>query len=196
MNNLCFIDIETTGTIFDFHEIIDIAAITTTPDARTILNTVSKRLKPYHPERITETARRINEFRPADWFNAEESNRKFWKELTQFWSRCVPVCHNPSFERAFITLAAFRQGVQDLSLDYHWIGTESLAWPFYIEGYICKLSLSAISKYLGLEPEPIPHTAMNGARMCREVYIALLAMYQALPNKIIERTRDHVRDIS
>ncbi|SPF43415.1 hypothetical protein SBA4_3030033 [Candidatus Sulfopaludibacter sp. SbA4] len=94
-----------------------------------------------------------------------------------FVSGCVPVCHNPSFDRAFITLAAATQGVLDLELDYHWIGTESLAWPLYRAGAIPKLSLGEICRFLGIPPEPAVHGASNGAATCRDVYLRLIDYY-------------------
>jgi DNA polymerase III epsilon subunit-like protein len=86
----------------------------------------------------------------------------------------VPVCHNPSFDRAFITLAAAEHGILELGLDYHWIGTESLAWPFYKQGVLSSLSLESLCAFFEVGVEPRPHTALDGALACWRVYQALM----------------------
>ena len=58
------------------------------------------------------------------------------------------------------------------------LGAESLAWPLYTKGRVSKLSLSSLLKYYGFKPEPKPHTAMNGASACRNVYLELLKEHQ------------------
>ena len=73
-----------------------------------------------------------------------------------------------------MSLAASSAGEDDLGLDYHWIGTESLAWPLYRDGLLPKLSLEAICDHFGLSREPELHTGLNGALTCRRAYIALL----------------------
>jgi DNA polymerase III epsilon subunit-like protein len=173
MKDLCFIDIETTGAIFDYHEIIEIGAIRTSLDCG-IIGRFEKKLCPEYPERITSIARKINNYNAEDWKDADPISIETWKILIEFWGGCIPVCHNPSFERAFITLAALNHQIEDIGLDYHWIGTESLAWHLYVNENIRKLSLSAIAEYFGIEPEPYPHTAINGAYQCREVYRSLI----------------------
>jgi DNA polymerase III epsilon subunit-like protein len=174
MRDLCFIDIETTGSLFGHHEIIEIAAIRTSPDAGHILGEWHRRIMPRHPERISPTAQKVTGFRVDNWGSAVDSDFELWSDFSSFVKGCTPVCHNPSFERAFITLAAVSSGVSDLGVDYHWIGTESLAWPLFVRGRLAKLSLSSICEHFKIEPEPLPHTARNGARACRRVYMQLV----------------------
>jgi len=174
MTDLCFVDIETTGTNFNYHEIIDIGAIKTSLDGEKIIGILEKKIQPKFPERITTIAKKINNYNAEDWKNAKPHSIEMWNSLIEFWENCIPVCHNPSFERAFITLAALSHQIKDIGLDYHWIGTESLAWQLYVDGKIPKLSLSSIADYYGIKPEPYPHTAINGAKQCREVYRKLI----------------------
>ncbi|MET0464565.1 MAG: 3'-5' exonuclease [Chitinophagaceae bacterium] len=176
-SELCIFDIETTGSIFGYHEIIEIAVIRTNSTGNQILDKYESRIVPSYPERITPVAQNLTGYKVEDWGSACSSNFHLWSSLISLWRGCTPVCHNPSFERAFITLAAFEAGIQDLELDYHWVGTESLAWPLYQQGHLPKLSLACLSEYLGADPEPLPHTAMNGAKACLQVYLRLMEIY-------------------
>jgi DNA polymerase III alpha subunit (gram-positive type) len=172
--DLCFLDVETTGSVFGYHEIIDIAAVRTASDASRILGKWQRRIRPQHPERFSSYARDLNGYTPELWAGTEELTLSLWKEFVAFVKDCVPVCHNPSFDRAFITLAAAELDILELGLDYHWIGTESLAWPLYKQGVLSSLSLESLSAFFGVGVEPRPHTALNGALVCWRVYQALM----------------------
>lgn len=173
--DLCFIDCETTGATLGFHEIVDIGAARTSPDASKILGTWQSRIKPRFPERATEYALSLSGYSAEQWADAEEPNVTMWNRFRVFADGCVPICHNPSFDRAFVSMTASSAGVLDLGLDYHWIGTESLAWPLYRDGLLPKLSLEAICEYFRLPREPLPHSGLAGALTCRQAYIAILA---------------------
>lgn len=178
-SDLCFIDIETTGARFGYHEIIAIGAIRTSNEGVEVKGEWETKLQPHFHKQITKIARQINGFSKQNWLTAPKPSRAIWTSFVKFVSGCTPVCHNPPFERAFITIAAAKEGIFDLKLDYHWIGTESLGWPLFIDGKLTKLSLNAISEYFGLPEEPTPHTALNGAVACRKAYLALLQHHLA-----------------
>jgi DNA polymerase III epsilon subunit-like protein len=133
-----------------------------------------KRIRPRHPERFSPHARDLNGYTPTLWANAEESTPTFWKEFVAFVKDCVPVCHNPSFDRAFITLAAAEHNILEIGLDYHWIGTESLAWPLYKRGVLPGVSLESLCAFFEVGVEPRPHTALDGALACWRVYRVLM----------------------
>lgn len=173
--DLCFIDTETTGPQFGHHELLEIAAVRTTHDGLIEHGVWYRRLRPLHVDRLTDYARALTGFDPLAARTALTQTRELWADFACFAKDCVPVCHNPSFDRAFIALAAASCGVTDLGLDYHWIGTETMAWPLYKRGLFPKLSLASICDYLNIEQEPAVHNALDGARTCRQVYLALVA---------------------
>jgi DNA polymerase III subunit epsilon len=178
--DLCFIDVETTGARIGYHEIIEIGVIRTCPAAEEIRCNWQRRIAPLFPERITEIAREINGFSVEEW-PSDPSSRSLWENFVNVVSGSIPVCHNPSFERAFISLTAAEQGVLDLGLDHHWIGTESLAWPLVKSHSLSQFSLESICKYFGLEPELTPHSALGGAEACLRVYKRFMEIYASTP---------------
>lgn len=126
--------------------------------------------------RATDLATALTGYSPAEW-SSELSASDNWNHFADFVKGSVPVCHNPSFDRAFITLEAADHDITDLGTDYHWIGTESLAWPIYRAGALAGISLDELAAHLGYPPEPVPHVALNGARACRRVYLGLMSGY-------------------
>ena len=176
-SDLCFIDIETTGSLFGFHEIIELAAMRTSADASIIRTTWYRKIRPLHPYRLSPKAAEMNAFETNLWADACQPSRALWTDFVTFAKGSIPVCHNPSFERAFITLAATEQRVFDLEIDYHWIGTETLAWPLLVSGKIPALGLDELCSFFQIEPEPRPHTAQMGVQTCMEVYRRLMAKY-------------------
>ena len=179
-NDLCFIDIETTGSLFGYHEILDIAAIRTLADGKTVLEKTNTKLKPKFPDRITPVAQSITNFNNTSWLNSIEPDEIFWNSLKSFWLNCTPICHNPSFDRAFITLEMLKCGINDVGLDYHWIGTESLFWPWVARNKAKNNSLSTILRYFNLPAEQLPHIAMNGAKACRAAYVEIMYNFDIL----------------
>jgi DNA polymerase III alpha subunit (gram-positive type) len=173
---LCFIDVETTGSIFGYHEIVDVGVVKTLAGGKQVVKKWHRRVRPMHPDRITPQAARLNGYDPKLWESTSVSSTEVWKEFNHLTSGCVAVCHNPSFDRPFISIAARQSGVDELELDYHWIGTESLAWPLYIRGLVGGLSLGKLSTHFGLPKEPLPHTAIHGAMACLEIYKRLVLL--------------------
>jgi DNA polymerase III alpha subunit (gram-positive type) len=178
--DLCFVDVETTGVVFGFHEVIEVGAIRTTPDANTILAKFNKRMRPNFPERMSARAQEVNGFLATEWEHSSEHAEDVWSEFSKFANNCVPVAHNPGFDRSFVTLGAASVGIARLGLDYHWIGTESLAWPLFVNRDIADLSLDGICEHFLIPKEPRPHRAINGAESCRAAYLALMKIHLSL----------------
>lgn len=172
--DLCFVDVETTGAVFGFHEVIEIGAVRTSPDASVIRESLNIRIFPRFPERLSPRAQEVNGFRASEWSVTSDRAEDAWKAFSAMSQDCVPVAHNPSFDRSFITLGAALVGIERLGLDYHWIGTESLAWPLFLNGTIRDFSLNGICDYFHIPREPDPHRAIHGAESCRLAYLALM----------------------
>lgn len=181
--DLCFIDVETTGAVFGFHEVIEIGAVRTTPDAKIIIARFNVRVMPSFPERISPRAQEVNGFNASEWLDTADRAEDAWESFAAMSQNCVPVAHNPSFDRSFVTLAAAAVGIERLGLDYHWIGTESLAWPLFLSGEVKEYSLNGICEYFHIPKEPDPHRAINGAESCRAAYLALMEIHSNVLRK-------------
>lgn len=101
--DLCFIHIETTGSMMGYHKIIDLGAIRTSPDAEEVLADYTLRVQPVYPGRTTTVAKELNGFSVENWRDAL-TLREGLRRLAEYTHSAVPVCHNPSFDRAFIQL--------------------------------------------------------------------------------------------
>src|SRR5215472_1752440 len=121
-------------------------------DLATCRGETAFKLLPRYPERLTAAAQHVNGYSLNAWREADSSPRKKWEEFVSFAARATPVCHNPSFDRAFVTLGALEYGVSDLRMDYHWIGTESLGWPLCCSGRVKEFSLNGFCEFLGAPP--------------------------------------------
>jgi len=175
--DLCFIDLETTGSIFEYHEIIEAGVIRTTANGETVLGECELRFRPTHPERLTAEAREVNGFDPSQWTPSHADELTAWTEFLGLMSNTVSIAHNPAFDRSFLEHTLRRCGITSMP-SRHWIGTESLAWPYVIKGLLSSTRLEDICAFLGIAKEPLPHRALNGARVARQVYCGLIRRLQ------------------
>lgn len=180
--DLCFVDLETTGSLFGFHEVIEGGLIRTSPDGRQVKSRMTVRLLPLHPERATAEAIGVNGFNPNTWQPSHPSSRAALEAFAAMMDGAIPVAHNAGFDRAFLEIALRENGVQS-RLPHHWVGTESLAWAFVQLGQLRSSKLSDICEQFGVEPEPLPHTAANGVELSQRVYVTLISRLKELAHE-------------
>ncbi len=169
MKNLCFIDIETTGLLPEFNEIIEIALIKTNADCSKELCRWYRKLLPVYLHRMHPSASAVNGFVLTEWKkSAQLQTKAFWEEFESITKGSAFVAHNSSFDRSFITYSSRQYGVEITS--YTWIDTISLAWPLRLKYY----SLDCILEHFGHKRENKPHSAMNGTEACKKIYVELM----------------------
>lgn len=165
-------DVETTGLDPLQHEIIEIGVVLMEqPSLRTIAE-LDLKVRPEHIETATPKALEVNGYRPEDWTDAvsqEEASRRF--------AALVPgamlLAHNMAFERGFLLELFRKTGVVD-PMDYHRLDTFSIAWGKLYGTSLQRFNLDAIAAHLGVDEEPMPHRAINGARTAAEAYRRLM----------------------
>jgi len=184
---LAFIDVETTGLVPGWHEMIDIGVVMAELDGSE-LEALHLRIQPAHPERISDGARQVNAFDAARWreFGAVDAQGAV-DELRSFHQRVAGtrpvlfVAFNSQFDAAFLD-HLFRQvdGSWRELFHYFVLDVPSMAWALGLRG----LSGAALATELGVGDEPRvaeEHTGLTGARLNARIYRALEARRAGAP---------------
>ena len=166
-------DLETTGIDFKMHEIIEIGLILIDQHSFEILDSLDLKVRPEHIETASEDALKLNGYNASEWKNS--INLKEAMEIYSHKTSCALFCsHNVTFDWSFINEAFGITGVEN-KMDYHRLDVFTMSWMLLREPNIAGFSLDSISLSLGLETEPIPHRAINGARKAYEVIKKILS---------------------
>ncbi len=178
---LAFVDVETTGLIPGFHEMIDIGVVMTDLDGAEV-GELFIRIQPDFPERTDDGARAVNAFDEQRWRQLEAlSGEAAADRLVEFTNKTagerqvLMVAYNSHFDTAFLD-HLFRSQNRSWRELYHYfvLDIPSMAWSRGIRG----LTGSALSAALGVDDEPhvaALHTGITGARLNARIYRALLS---------------------
>lgn len=173
---LAITDIETTGLDAGIHEIIEIGVVVVDQRTLKIKREWSSRVKPHHLARASKRSLTISGYEYKDWLYAPELAevmRGYAKQVKQ----AIFVGHNSFFDWSFLAEAFKQTGIEDPT-DYHRLDLFTLAWSVLGRGRTVPtgtaLTLQEVARKLGLEPEPLPHRALEGARLKYRVLKALL----------------------
>lgn len=178
---LAFVDVETTGLVPGWHEMIDLGVVMTDLDGRA-LDSLFIRVQPSHPERTAEGARAVNAFDAERWRElgalapsaAVDSLRAFHRRVAGD-GPVLLVAFNSQFDAAFLDHLFRAEGASWREL-YHYfvLDIPSMAWALGYRG----LTGAALAERLGVEDEPHvaeEHTGITGARLNARLYRALRA---------------------
>lgn len=177
---LAHIDVETTGLLPYYHEMIDLGLILTDLDGR-FVDSFFVRIQPLHPDRLSPIAKEINAFDADTWQSQGAlSPTKAVDSLIAFHQQAagdkqvMMVAYNSHFDASFID-ALFREaGHTWRELYYYFIlDIPSMAWGLGFRN----LRRPGVMDLYDIQPEtsvPEDHTGISGARKNVEVYQALL----------------------
>ena len=178
---LAFLDVETTGLIPGFHEMIDLGLVLTDLEGHPV-DSFFVRIQPEHPERLSPEARDVNAFDPDQWDRLGAlSPAAAVDSLARFHRRAAGertvmlVAFNSWFDSAFLD-HLFRSRDSSWRTLYHYFVMDlpSMAWGM---GYR-DLTGSELARRLGVQDEPHvaeEHTGITGARLNARLYRALRA---------------------
>lgn len=185
LQDLLFVDTETTGLDPTKHELLEVAAIRTSPDGGTILQTYEAKLFPLHLETAEAKALEINKYSAAEWTVEKCMKPEIVVDnLQRMAGNTVLVGQNVSFDEGFLSPLFTRLGMKP-PWGYHKIDTVSLAWPLYFNNAeLPGLSLEKLCKFLGVEAMPT-HRAAADVEACRQVYLKLMERWTILTNNQI-----------
>ena len=171
---LAFIDVETTGTDPDSHEIIEIAAvIARLKDGElTVTDQLDVKVHPQHIESADPQALRVNGYNEADWLfatNLADAMRNF-ADVTK---GAVFVAHNLTFDASFVDAAFKKTGIEN-QMHFQKVDTLSIAFAvMHHTDDMGKLSLRALCEKYGIENKKA-HSAYADAYATYEVFKKLL----------------------
>jgi DNA polymerase III subunit epsilon len=173
---LAFVDIETTGTDRDVHEILEIGVVVARmkDGVLTVTGELDLKVQPKHIETAEATALRINGYNEADWLFAvsiEEAMRAFIEKT----KGAVFFAHNITFDFPFIE-KALKDTNQVHDMHFHKIDTLSLAFGvLHQTGDVGKLSLRMLCEQFGIENKKA-HSAFADAYATYEVFKKLMKL--------------------
>ncbi|MCX5762846.1 MAG: 3'-5' exonuclease [Gemmatimonadetes bacterium] len=178
---LAHLDVETTGLVPGYHEMIDAGWVITDLDGR-VIDSLFIRIQPEHPERLSPGAARVNGFDSTTWRErhalttqqAIDSIFAFHRRVTA-GKHVLLVTFNSQFDTAFLD-ALLRRGDRSWRELYHYfvLDIPSMAWSL---GYR-DLTNGALARRLGVADEPrvaVEHTGVTGAMLNVRIYQALRA---------------------
>jgi DNA polymerase III alpha subunit (gram-positive type) len=182
---LAFVDVETTGLIPGYHEMIDIGIVMTDLDG-VEQGELFIRIQPQHPERTQEGARAVNAFDAGRWEELDALSIgasidrivAFHDEIARDKS-VLMVAFNSHFDAAFLD-HLFRARDRSWRELYHYVILDlpSMAWSQGDRD----LTGRSLAKKLGVADEPRiaeQHTGITGAQLNARLYRALMARARA-----------------
>lgn len=158
---IVLVDIETMGTDPYQHDIIDFAFLRFDPRTLEPLNTItSMRVLPLHPECFEDAALAVNGYNALDW----ESGHSLQEALELFVQQTKGdsfASWNLLFDWPFVLHALHTTGVRH-QLHYSGYCAKTAAMTALRDVQLPSYKLVDVCRYLGIEPEPVPHEARHG----------------------------------
>ena len=177
---MAHVDVETTGLVPGYHEMIDVGIVMTDLQGKE-LDRLFLRIMPDHPDRAQPAAVAVNGFSVERWKERGfTTSRQAVPKIVDFHHRVAGAKHvlfvgyNAWFDMSFIDHLFRQQGSAWRAL-YHYfvLDLPSMAWSLGIQD----LAGREMAAKLGIEPETtnlLEHTGITGAESNVNVYRALL----------------------
>ena len=164
-------DLETSGDIFGVHEILEIGLVVFDPKTLEIKDTYSQKVKPENIKNAIQKALDYNGYNEKDWEDAISL-----KEAMQIYGEktegCIFCSYNTTFDWGFVDDAFRRTDVPDplnTFENHDRLDMLSIAWERGLKNED-SFSLKSACKLFGVPPEPMPHSALNGAMTAYELF--------------------------
>lgn len=177
---LAHIDVETTGLLPGYHEMIDVGIVMTDLDGK-VIDSLFLRIQPNHPEKLSPGAFAVNAYDPDKWIQlgalstdvAVDSIIAFHKAVAS-GRDVLLVAYNCQFDTAFLDHLFRSVGKTWRELYFYYVlDIPSMAWGL---GFRDLTSQKLMQQY-NITDEPHTaelHTGITGAMKNVRVYQALL----------------------
>lgn len=179
MNDLAFLDCETTGLDPEKNEIIELAILRIDPktlEEKELFHEYFFPTKPVAPEICA-----INGYSEKLWRErgAYTIDRNALERIFKILTDTTPVGQNPTFDLGFLKAIFKTWGssshISFPKIDYHVYDVATLAWPLVVAGLIPGVSLKHTRRYFELGGEE--HRALGDVRATLGVYKILMGKY-------------------
>ena len=168
-SNIAFTDFEMSGLDPLRHEIIEFGLVVADSGSLEIISEMDRKVRMERPETANAESLAFAGYREEDWRDAI-SIREALEEYSKLVDGALFAAWNTPFDWTFLA-QAYRAADIKNPLDYHTLDIFPVAYEKLRDNRELKeLKLSEICKYFGIEKEPKPHRAINGARKAYEVY--------------------------
>lgn len=168
-SRIAFTDLEMTGLDPLRHEIIEFGMILADRETLEEIARFEKKVIPEHIELGMPEAFAVNGYKPELWLDAVSLTTAL-EEYSSLVTDAIFAAWNTPFDWTFLAEAYKKTGIQN-PLDYHTIDVFTLAFEKLAhEPAIEKFRLSRVAEFLGIQKEPMPHRAVNGAEQAYFVY--------------------------
>ncbi len=180
---LAHIDVETTGLIPGYHEMIDIGVVMTDLSGN-IIDSLFLHIQAKHPERLSKGAFKVNQYNYKKWEAmgavspkiAVEKIYTFIKK-TRRNKKVMMIAHNAHFDAAFIDHLFRAEGKSWEDLFYYYIlDIPSMAWGLGV-------THNQIMAYYNIKNEPAVHAGISGAMLNVRVYKGILKYRKEMSEK-------------
>ncbi len=157
-------DLETSGDVPGVHEILEIGVVVFDPETFEIVDSYNRKVKPVRIETAVQAAIDYNGYNEKDWAEAVTLEEAI-KEYKERAGENIFCAYNVSFDWGFINEAFFKAGIENpmsTRANHDRLDLLSIAWERGLKNQK-SWSLKSACELFGIEPEPEPHNALNGA---------------------------------
>lgn len=179
MNDLFFMDVETTGLDPAKHDIIQFAAIRTSPSGEEILASCDFKMGIRNVAYADPEALKVNGYSAETWAphlcSAPEVVASGVAKTAKMLNAELPylVGHNVMFDIGFANAFLSRYDRLPVWNPKYRIDTVSLVWPYFVNGTLKSLSLASVCEWLQTKNRP-SHNAYADVLATRDVYVELM----------------------
>jgi len=191
-NVLAAVDVETTGRLAGYHEIIQIGIQPLTSEIQPVkgITPFYMNIAPAHPERAEDNATRVHGLdiddlvnnAPDQWKAADLFDEWVQRLNLPFRKQLVPLAHNWAFERGFLT---HWLGLETFNSLWHFHPRDTMLFALSINDACCYhgkkiafnyVGLGAMCNKFGITNEKA-HDALCDSRAEAELYRRMLAAF-------------------
>ena len=174
MNQLSFIDVETTGLHPFTNEVVEVAIINETHGDTHALDVWASKVAPSRLDKASPEAMKINGFNAHEWRDAPSIGEIALKVKASLEGRTA-VGHNVGFDLDFLSALCIEAGVSTPGTHEHVLGivgsidTQSMVREHLFPTGLKSASLDATRKWMGWSLDG-NHRALKDAEDCRKLY--------------------------